>query len=122
MSLRSVFTMAEAYNRAVVERDTWGHLDTNPDGAPHPGFVLFAKGCHGDIVVLEWELEGVTPNPWLYRALNEFVGDAVIKSDRSWGVWVFEGHYRVLKGGSHKFIGKVRPCRVTTRFGKKRSF
>jgi len=121
MSLASVWGEIEARNRAVVMRQTWGHLDTKP-GEAHVGHVLFALGCHGDIVVLEWDFEGVEANPWIYDELHEFVGQHIDKTDRAWGVWLFEGTYRVFKNGKHKFSGKVRPCRVSTRFGKKRTF
>lgn len=122
MSLADAFAPAEAANRALVMRQTWGHLDTQP-GEVHPGHILFALGCHGDIVLLEWEFEGVEPNPWIFSELNEFIGEKVMKTDRQWGVWLFEGTYRVFKNGKSNFAGDVRPCRVTTRFGKKkRSF
>ncbi len=121
MSLADAFAPIEARNRAVVMRDTWGHLDTKP-GEYHPGYVLFALGVHGDIVLLDWEFEGVSANPWIYEELHEHVGKHIDKTKGPWGVWVFEGSYRVFKNGCHKFSGKVRPCRVTTRFGKKREF
>lgn len=121
MSFGSVLEEIGARNRAVVMRQTWGHLDTKP-GEYHPGYVLFALGTHGDIVLLDWEFEGVSANPWIYQELNEFVGKHIDKTDRPWGVWLFEGTYRVFKNGNHKFSGKVRPCRVSTRSGKKRTF
>lgn len=121
MSLADAFAPAQGRYRAAVMRDTWGHLDTKP-GEVHPGHILFALGVHGDIVVLEWDFEGVSSNPWIYQELHEFVGQHTMKTDRDWGVWVFEGTYRTFKNGGHKFSGKIRPCRVTTRFGKKRTF
>lgn len=117
MSLADAFAPILAHQFAQVQHDTFGHLDAKP-GA-YSGHIMFALGCHGDIVLLNWEFEGVTSNPWIYQELQGFIGAHIDKTDRPWGVWRFEGVYKRLKNGKVKFIGKVRPCRVTYRFSNR---
>lgn len=118
MSFTEVFASSEARHREIVFRDTWGHLDAKP-GTTFDGYILFALGVHGDIVLLDWDFEGVQPNPWIYEEMTEYIGKQVMKRNRSWGIWRFDGAYRVYKNGKAKFAGKVRPMRVTYRFAGK---
>jgi hypothetical protein len=120
MSLASAFAEVEAYNRALVEHQTWGHLAPKPK-VIYPGYVVFTHGCFGDITVIESEFGELPDSPWFYRALHEYVGDFIVPPRKNemkmrGGIWRFDGYCKMFKNGRIKFSGKVRPMRIEYRF------
>lgn len=124
MSLAQVLGEIEAHNREIVYQETWGHLAPKVKEV-YEGFILFTHGCHGDITVIQWDFKlpdgtELDASPWLYRDMHDFVGDHIMAKDHPGGIWRFDGTFKRNKNGTSRWTGKVRPMRVSYRFGGKR--
>lgn len=118
--MASICAEIDAHNKTIVYHQTFGHLV--PEARKFfPGYILFAYGCHGDIVLLDWDFGELEANPWLHHTMTEYVGDYVMKKalHLDYGIWRFEGTYHMQKNGYGKFRGKIRPMRVVHRFAGK---
>ena len=90
-------------------RETWGHLDPPP--GTYPGWILFAHGTHGDLVVLDEDFTDGCGGPWFYDELLEFTGQ---QSEQEEGVYRFVGTYTRFKNGKGRFRGKVTHTPLAT--------
>ncbi len=122
MSLQDAFEPYEHDYRQKVLANTWGHLAPEP-GRSYEGFVCFAHGVHGDSTIIEWQFEDLPPSPWFFDDLIDHMNNEIDRhlKDRSYGVWIWEGTFKVFKNGKSRWSGKSRPCRISPRSGKGRS-
>lgn len=110
------------YIEAVMQ-DTWGHLNPKVREV-YSGHILFTRGAHAsDYCVIDWEFKlpdgtELDSSPWLFTDMHDQVLNWIeAKGDRCGGIWQFDGTFERLKNGKSRWRGKVRPMRVTYRFG-----
>lgn len=94
--------------RDQVMRSTWGHMDANP-GTRYRGWIMFAEGAYGDLVVLACEFGNAGDGPWFYEGVNDWIAD----QDTEPGcVYRFDGLYRLGRDGAHIFDGVISPVKL----------
>jgi hypothetical protein len=85
-----------------VMEDTWSHLAPKPS-TDYKGYVVFALGVYGHVVVLQWDFKSDTDedlegSPWFFEDLSAFVGDKIDASKCENGtIFKFTGTYRKRK-------------------------
>lgn len=72
MSLSQVIGEYEAAYKEQMLQHTWGHL--HPAVGYYEGKIRIAADCAGSSI-LQWEIEGLTANPWTEQALSDFLCD-----------------------------------------------
>lgn len=86
------FAEHEGAYKARVMFNTWGH--TNPKlNTEYNGFVIFAIGVFGDLVIIDYNFDGVDSGPVIYNDLQSHFFEV----DRDVGVYRFEGLYKIYK-------------------------
>lgn len=105
-----------------IMRDTWGHLAPVPRHT-YRGFILFGYSAFGDVLMLDYDFEGLDGNPWTHDTVSEFIDRQLDlrrfpKRFRSGELTVYRwtGTYTVAKNGAPRFSGKVRPQKIADRF------
>lgn len=71
-----------------IMQDTWGHLAPQT-GQSYKGYMIWAYGGWGDIVLLDAAFENLNNSPWLFEAMQEYIGEFL----DSEGVYRWEGQY-----------------------------
>ncbi len=119
MSLASVCASIEAYNRAIVMAETWGHLEAT-DLQRHYGWFTFIYGQHGDMVVLESHFPTFGEGPSYFSDRQEFIWQKVKDKGpcSEVGVYRFDGFYKLyadarsVRDTLGYFKGRVRRLKV----------
>jgi len=104
MSYRELFSEHEARERSAVMHDTWGHLAPTAR-VRHKGFIVFAKTCYRQEVVIESEFSGLNDSPWYYDALHDYISEKLNTRDE--GIYRFDGDVYMCLNGKFKFSGKT---------------
>ena len=133
-NLEKVFNEAEQpYKRGMLHA-TFGHLAPKA-GAIYTGYIVFAHGCHGDIVIIDYNFidsnkDRLGCSPWLFDDINEYIGNAIgtaMCNRKSTGrVYRFNGTYArtpdIQEDGSARtyegvgtFKGRVRQIKLPTK-------
>jgi hypothetical protein len=60
--------------RQDVIQDTWGHLAPKK-GRSYKGYMIWAYGGYGDIVLLDAGFKGLSDSPWLFGEMQEYIGE-----------------------------------------------
>ena len=97
-------TIIDAYaerKKQEVMQDTWGHLAPEP-GRSYKGRMLYAHGAYGDMVLLDAEFEDLNDSPWLWKAMQDFIGE-----DETCGLYIWKGHFKLFHNGKYRFKGKM---------------
>lgn len=87
--------MAPAYQRYHDEMlsATWGHLHPERDRY-YEGYMVFAYGTYGDLVILQAEWQDLEDSPWLFDDMTEYWGQLVDDKSLEQGhVYRFDGTY-----------------------------
>lgn len=90
--------------REEVMRDTWGHLDAQPD-IRYPGTILFAESEYGgDRMVLRADFgDEAGYGPWFYEGIQDWLYEQTIDPGK---LYLFVGWYRLVDD-EHEFVGNV---------------
>lgn len=102
MSLEDAFAPVEAYNRAVMQLRTWGHLAPEPS-RKYQGCIIVAQGCYGDLIVVRDNFDGLPNSPWYYDDLSDFLMS--LPPGLKTGLYQFRGWYKKYKNGRGRFGG-----------------
>lgn len=86
------------YKNAVME-STWGHLAPKSNKS-YKGFVIFAIAVDGLHCLIDYDFKGLDGSPWLYDALQDFIGKNAVKEG---AVYRFDGVFR-----NYEFSGAIR--------------
>ncbi|HDZ13421.1 hypothetical protein LCGC14_0621980 [marine sediment metagenome] len=86
-----------------VMRETFGHLAPK-EGRTYKGYMIWAYGRWGDIILLEAAFENLNDSPWLFEAMQEHVGEHL----NGEGIYKWEGHFSKIEEGSYCFGGKIK--------------
>ncbi len=105
----AMFDAYENRKRRDVMQDTWGHLAPKK-GRVYKGYMIFAHSSYGDIVLLDANFENLTDSPWLFEAMQDFIGE----NSKDSGVYKWEGYYRKLNNGSCCFDGEIKRQALTS--------
>lgn len=89
-------------NRAIVARNTWGHLAPEPQ-KKYYGWVIVARGIGGNNIIFDYEFNGLPDSPWFAEDLDEFALGAT--SDEGLGLYKFKGWYKKFRNGNFHFGG-----------------
>jgi hypothetical protein len=103
MSLADAFAPAEARYKAEVMANTWGHLYPEPR-KKYPGYVIFAHGAFGDMVVIQNEFDDLPDSPWFFEDLRALVMKYETEAGK---IYKFDGYYMKYKNGNHAFCGRT---------------
>lgn len=121
------------YRRSVIH-STWGHLAPK-DNTVYTGHILFTHGCHGDIVIIQWEFKGpdgedLDASPWIYEHMHDFIGDLILPKGAlecrlpEGRVYRWTGRYlkypdeptsdsgRIMREGEGEFRGRTRRIKI----------
>lgn len=115
MSFASACASIEAYNRMVVQAETWGHLEAL-DRQRHYGWFTFINGQHGDMVVIKSDFPTFGEGPRYFEDRQEFIWQWVKDNGpcSEVGVYRFDGFYKLyadarsVKETIGYFKGRVR--------------
>jgi len=102
MSLADAFAPVEALNRAIVSRNTFGHLAPEPQ-KKYYGWVIVAIGIGGNSIIFDYEFNGLPVSPWFAEDLDEFSFDET--ANKEIGLYKFDGWYMKFKNGNFHFGG-----------------
>ncbi len=94
---------------------TWGHLAPKK-GRTYKGTMIYAHGGYGDIVLLDAKFEKVSDSPWLFEAMQEYLGEHC----EAEGVYKWEGQFTVRDEGSYCFGGEIKRLDFKDIFPSKR--
>ena len=83
--------------RKQVMKETWGHLAPKK-GQSYKGYIIYAYGGYGDIVLLDAEFENLSDSPWLYEAMQDFIS----RNSKGKGLYIWKGCY-----SNNCFTGKL---------------
>lgn len=108
MSLEEAFAPVQALNRAIVTRNTWGHLAPEPNEKYH-GWVIVARGSFGNNIIFDYEFDGLPDSPWFADDLGAFAFEATDR--KALGLYKFTGWYKKFKNGNFRF-GGGKFCRL----------
>lgn len=89
--------------RQSVMQDTWGHLGPKK-GRSYNGYIIWAYGRYGDIVLLDATFENLNDSPWLYEAMEEYIGENLDGE----GIYKWEGRFKKLNEGCYCFGGEIK--------------
>lgn len=89
--------------RQQVMQDTWGHLAPQR-GKSYKGIMVYAHGGYGDIVLLDATFENLSSSPWLFEAMQEYIGE----NCKDEGVYKWEGCFEKLDDGCYCFDGEIK--------------
>lgn len=103
MSLESAFAPVEAYNRALVMHQTWGHLAPEPR-VNYSFKIVFCEGQYRDTIIIRTETQ-LEDSPWLFDHMMDFICDKALETGK---VYEFEGTYMMYKNGGCRFSGKTK--------------
>ena len=105
MIMPDVPRQIESAGRHAGYADTWGHLAPCQDFT-YEGHIIFALGAFGgDRMVIDADFEDLPASPWLFQALNDFIGD---HQGEAGGVYRFDGTFR-----NYVFEGEVQKMTLT---------
>lgn len=106
MSYAEIFSEHEARHQSKVLHNTWGHLAPKPRER-HRGYIVFAKTCYSQEVVIASDFAGLSDSPWYYDALHSYISEKL--EDKSEGIYRFDGEVYMCLNGKFKFVGRVEP-------------
>lgn len=89
--------------RQQVTQDTWGHLAPKK-GQSYEGYMIYAHGGYGDIVLLDAGFKNLSDSPWLFEAMQEYLGGHC----KDEGVYKWEGCFEKLSEGCYCFGGEIK--------------
>ncbi len=84
-------------------QDTWGHLAPK-QGRSYKGYMIWAYGGWGDIILLEAAFKNLDDSPWLFDAMQEYIGENL----SSEGIYKWEGCFEKVDEGCYCFGGKIK--------------
>ena len=93
---------AERKEQQVLQ-DTWGHLAPKK-GKSYKGTMIYAHGVYGDIVLLYATFEKLNSSPWLFEAMQEYLGGHCEDE----GIYKWEGCFEKLDEGCYCFGGEIK--------------
>lgn len=116
--MEEAFAPALAKYKAQVMAETWGHLAPTSDRR-YDGYMIFACGAYGDIVLLQADFEDLPDSPWFYEDAQDFIAG---KTERGF-LYRFVGTYEKFDNGEFNFDGRIVKCEMTseTRISNQRS-
>jgi len=98
-TMEDTFAPIEAHYKAKQMEATWGHLAPKEDKS-YSGFIVFSIACDGLYCLIDYDFKKLDGSPWLYDALQEFVGDNAKEHGK---VYRFDGTFR-----NFEFDGTVK--------------
>ena len=97
-----VDVFAERKKREIMQ-DTWGHLAPKK-GNSYKGYMIWAYGGWGDIILLDAAFEKLSDSPWLFNSMQEYIGEHF----DSEGLYKWEGYFKKLDKECYRFVGKIK--------------
>ncbi len=85
-----------------VMQDTFGHLAPKK-GQSYKGTMIYAHGEYGDIVLLASDFKKLDSSPWLFDAMQEYLGEHCEEE----GVYKWKGQFTKIHDGTYCFGGKI---------------
>lgn len=86
-----------------VMQETWGHLAPKK-GRSYKGYMIWAYGGWGDIVLLDAGFRNLSNSPWLFEAMQEYIGENI----NAEGVYKWEGCFEQLDDKCYCFGGEIK--------------
>lgn len=99
-------TIVDAYaerKKQQVMQETWGHLAPKK-GKTYKGYMIWAYGGWGEIVLLAAAFKNLNDSPWLFEAMQEYIGEHLDGE----GIYKWEGHFSKLKKECYCFGGEIK--------------
>lgn len=84
-------------------QDTFGHLAPKKERS-YKGYMIWAYGWYGDIVLLGSGFKNLSNSPWLFAAMQEYIGENLDGE----GIYKWEGHFEKLDEECYCFGGKIK--------------
>lgn len=86
-----------------IMQDTFGHLAPKK-GRSYKGFMIYAHGEYGEIVLLDAKFKGLSDSPWLFDAMQDYIGGHC----KDCGVYKWEGRCTKIDESSICFGGEIK--------------
>lgn len=81
-----------------VQEDTFGHLKPKKN-QKYNGWMLWAYSVYGDIVLIDAAFNGLGDSPWLFQAMQDFIGENIPET----GVFRWKGVFE-----NYCFVGNIK--------------
>ena len=94
-------TYAERKHQEGMQ-DTWGHLAPKK-GRSYKGYMIWAYSGYGDITLLDAAFKKLSDSPWLYEAMQEYIGENLDGE----GVYKWLGQFSKVDDDCYCFGGKI---------------
>lgn len=101
--------------RQSVMQDTWGHLAPKK-GRSYKGYMIWAYGGWGEIVLLDAAFTNLNDSPWLFEAMQDYIGEHLDGE----GIYKWEGQFEKLDEGCYCFGGIIKRLDFEDIFPSKR--
>lgn len=116
-TIMEAFLPAENAHRQVVMKATWGHLAPLKERI-YEGRIVYSVGCLGsdnlNPTILVFDFGALDSSPWLYDAINDFIGDGKPRRTKASPYASYDG-FSYMKCGRknepgcvYEWIGTVR--------------
>lgn len=86
-----------------VMQDTWGHLAPKK-GRSYKGWMIWAYGGYGDIILLDADFKKLSDSPWLYEQMQEYISENL----NGEGIYKWEGQVSKIDEGCYCFGGEIK--------------
>ena len=84
-------------------QNTWGHLAPRK-GHSYKGYMIWAYSRYGEIVLLDADFRNLNDSPWLFEAMQEYIGENLDGE----GIYKWEGCFTKLDDELFCFGGKIK--------------
>ncbi len=89
--------------KQVVMQDTFGHLAPK-EGRSYKGTMIYVRGEYGDIVLLSADFKNLKDSPWLFEAMQEYIGEHCQEE----GLYKWVGQFSKISDSCYCFGGKIK--------------
>ena len=90
-------------------QETWGHLAPKKDRT-YKGYMIYAHGVYGDIVLLDANFKNLSDSPWLFEAMRNYLGGHC----KDEGLYKWEGRCTMIDKDNFCFGGEIKRLEFAT--------